>query len=770
MIRLRRTVLWTAVFALGTASGMCPAQEAAPVTPETSAATEAQAPADAPQEPESADAIPVVPEPSEPSEAAPSVSAEVTEEASPPEAPAPPKKVNALSSPIVELEESFASGDLEAAVDALERAVGPWGWSPHPQLAHLEVTGLRLAQTLAESERPSAAIRVLSALGRAGRNPVNYLYRLQEDLAPELRAKLWPEQPYLILTDFRHRPEKVFKRSLDAQNRETVASTLDTEAAQARIELGPSVLGGRCWYTLPTTGLEVSAKPFRLTAAVHCEPACVPHLILRFWLDDTKTTASMIVENSEEGPDGWRHFDTDTESLYVWEQIKWTSGATAKDPSVLDIGIDLPEGPALTCLVKDIRIALPVNWQELPERPVEADLPPDRYVPLKTALPETASSLEEAIEQLEAIGYVGSTKVPAARAAQFVYHDSARAFQGHTLYTSAHEAVACLIDMDGKEVHRWTGDYEALWEGEVPPGAHKQRNWRHVRLLEDGGLLAIHEGRALLRLDKDSKVLWAKLEGFHHDLDVTGDGRIYALKREAKVIPRLHDRDPVLEDSLAVLGPDGEEIQSLSLLECFERSDYAPMFSGRLKKSGDIFHTNTVEVLDGRLAERCAAFKKGNVLVSPRELECIAVVDPEQKKVVWALSGMWLQQHSPTVLDNGHMLLFDNLGLFSARRGGERASRVIEFDPFTQEVAWEYRGTREAPFFTATSGLCQRLPNGNTLITETQRGRIFEVTKEGDVVWEMYNPHRVGERGHFLATVHVGMRIGPDFPLSWLAL
>jgi hypothetical protein len=37
-------------------------------------------------------------------------------------------------------------------------------------------------------------------------------------------------------------------------------------------------------------------------------------------------------------------------------------------------------------------------------------------------------------------------------------------------------------------------------------------------------------------------------------------------------------------------------------------------------------------------------------------------------------------------------------------------------------------------------GSAQRLPNGNTLITEASFGRFFEVTKEGEIVWDYVNP------------------------------
>ncbi|MHC4720712.1 MAG: arylsulfotransferase family protein, partial [Planctomycetota bacterium] len=43
-------------------------------------------------------------------------------------------------------------------------------------------------------------------------------------------------------------------------------------------------------------------------------------------------------------------------------------------------------------------------------------------------------------------------------------------------------------------------------------------------------------------------------------------------------------------------------------------------------------------------------------------------------------------------------------------------------------------------FFSKRRGSCQRLPNGNTLITESDEGRVFEITRGGETVWEFYEP------------------------------
>ena len=51
------------------------------------------------------------------------------------------------------------------------------------------------------------------------------------------------------------------------------------------------------------------------------------------------------------------------------------------------------------------------------------------------------------------------------------------------------------------------------------------------------------------------------------------------------------------------------------------------------------------------------------------------------------------------------------------------------------------------------------MPNGNTLICESDCGRIFEVTGEGDVVWDYYSPFLGGQ----LVNVYRATRYPPEF-------
>ena len=109
--------------------------------------------------------------------------------------------------------------------------------------------------------------------------------------------------------------------------------------------------------------------------------------------------------------------------------------------------------------------------------------------------------------------------------------------------------------------------------------------------------------------------------------------------------------------------------------------------------------------------------------------------------------------HHPTYLDSGCILLFDN----GAHRRGVNHSRVIEVDPKTNAVTWEYRGDPRISFYSYNISGAERLPNGNTLISEGAPGRIFEVTLLGEMVWEYINPFTVQRSSGILQGTEAGV-------------
>jgi hypothetical protein len=83
-------------------------------------------------------------------------------------------------------------------------------------------------------------------------------------------------------------------------------------------------------------------------------------------------------------------------------------------------------------------------------------------------------------------------------------------------------------------------------------------------------------------------------------------------------------------------------------------------------------------------------------------------------------------------------------------------------------TVWEYRGTPQTPLASWTCGTAHRLPNGNTLITESDNGHAVEVTHDGRVAWEFYNPYRVVTDQTYIASLFEMHRIDPGYSLDWL--
>jgi hypothetical protein len=153
-------------------------------------------------------------------------------------------------------------------------------------------------------------------------------------------------------------------------------------------------------------------------------------------------------------------------------------------------------------------------------------------------------------------------------------------------------------------------------------------------------------------------------------------------------------------------------------------------------------------VLSRSLAPRFPLFKAGQVLISLRSPNLLAVLDRESRSVVWAALGIWRGQHDAEFLDNGNLLLFDN-------HGSSRGSRVLEYDPRTQAFPWCYDGEGDR-FLALTRGMKQRLPNGNTLIVDPDGGRLLEVTQTRERVWDCRLPLPPG------ASIAAALRYAPD--------
>ena len=384
---------------------------------------------------------------------------------------------------------------------------------------------------------------------------------------------------------------------------------------------------------------------------------------------------------------------------------------------------------------------------------------------------------------LESLAYGTAFNAPSG-ARGVTVPDPARVADGYNLYSSGHGPAAFLMNMSGRVLYEWQMDRNTVWPQLAGVDRRKpNRYFARVRLFENGDLLAMYQYTGVIKLDRNSRLLWAHQGWNHHGFDVDEQGCIYLLGRDfdehGRPAPGSLEEPPpkrmvggrwVFDENITVLSADGGLLYTISLIDCLENSRFAPLldpakYPGRSEPI-DLLHPNSLQVLDGRHADRSPAFKKGNILTSLRDLSTIAIIDPEAKKVVWAMSHGWRGQHDAALLANGRMLLFNN---FSRPIGGDpqdQRSQVMEFDPLTQQVTWSYGRAASTGMFSALFGASQRLPNGNTLITESDDGRAIEVAPDGQIVWEFNNPHTAGPKDELVAVIPKVFRVSSDQP--WL--
>ena len=342
-----------------------------------------------------------------------------------------------------------------------------------------------------------------------------------------------------------------------------------------------------------------------------------------------------------------------------------------------------------------------------------------------------------------------------------VRHDPSAAFAGYTVYTSGHSANAVLVDMQGNELHRWEAPFSTIWpdathvSGRVPD---KLIHIRRVHIYPNGDLLALYEtnidtpfGYGLAKLDRNSKPIWTYDANAHHDFSIGDDGTIYVLTQDIRTaaVPGWEQlRTPVLEEFIALVSPEGRELKRISLLNALVGTPFLRA-KAVIGANGDMIHSNTVHPVSEGFAAQHNGFSAGDLMVCLRNLNLVAVVSPRTGKVVWATTGPWHFPHDPDPLDNGRIMIFDNV-FAGGLTGG---SRIVEFDPAKGRVTWTYGGNDSQALRSDVRATSQLLPNGNVLICESDYGRILEVTRDGRVVWEYINPVRGSENRELIAIV-----------------
>ncbi len=352
-----------------------------------------------------------------------------------------------------------------------------------------------------------------------------------------------------------------------------------------------------------------------------------------------------------------------------------------------------------------------------------------------------------------------------------------------------------LIDMDGNVVRSWPHPgVPAVFVDPALAGGAKG----HVLLQTadaPGGTGGGAEGIGNLSIgevDWSDKVVWewgkdgpAGGAHQHHDLHRLPNGDTLILAKEETRLAGFASPKQLV-DVIYEVSPAGKLVWRWSVADHLDELGFTPAEMALVKaaRQPDFLHVNDMKPLGpNHWAEaRDARFAPDNIVFSSREANISAIIDKKSGHIVWRLgpdyprppgppsrtlprpTGQISGQHDVQMIPEGlvgagNIMMFDNqggAGYPPAPLNALAGSRVIEIDPVTKQVVWQYDGASShmagTSFYSGFISSARRLPNGNTLIDEGINGRIFQVTRTGEIVWEYVNPDFV--------------QLGPNAPKS----
>lgn len=330
-----------------------------------------------------------------------------------------------------------------------------------------------------------------------------------------------------------------------------------------------------------------------------------------------------------------------------------------------------------------------------------------------------------------------------------------------------------LVDLYGKPVHSWNTNHQALYsllkkDGklltvmEIP---------KYSQLYPPGGNTGI-----IQELDWNSKVVWEyKNERMHHDIAPLPNGNV-AVAMWEKIPDETASQlqggadGSVLptgvkwSDEIVELDRNGKAVWSWHSHEHMDPS--VDIITPLMPQYAWSF-INGLKYMDKNPIDGSPAY-----LASMRSISTVAIIRKSDGEIIWrSPKGMLNGQHDPTLLANGNILVFDN-GLDRIPAPFTMyGSRAVEINPKTNKMVWQFDGGTgvidKVKFNSPIVGGAQRLPNGNTLITDGARGHLFEVTQKGELVWDFVSTYTTEKTGAFPNTFLFKTRRYGESEINW---
>ena len=415
--------------------------------------------------------------------------------------------------------------------------------------------------------------------------------------------------------------------------------------------------------------------------------------------------------------------------------------------------------------------------------------------------------------------------------------NTSKSFNGYTLFAPKHNNMIYLIDNQGRKVHQWKSDYEPGQTVYLKPNGNllhccftKNRGFTGGG---EGGRIEEFDwdGKLIWEFTYSSNQYLS-----HHDIAPLPNGNILMLVVEKKSLdecisagfnPEQLRDGQLYPDSIVEVQPTYP--QGGKIVWQWHVWDHLIQDFDRTKANyGDVAkHPELIDVdCNGR---GISAFwnhmnsisynaKLDQILLSVRGCNEIWIIDhstnqneakshsggrqgkggdliyrwgnPAAYKLGNMQNKQLIQQHDAQWIPDGypgagHITIFNN----GYERGYSSIEEIIPpidasghyllevGKPYGPEKpTWHYEAKKRTDFFSTEISGAHRLPNGNSLICAGVLGNLFEVTPQGETVWQYINPMVRGGilaqgevsgkdvRGHQFNAVFKVHHYAPDYP------
>jgi hypothetical protein len=329
---------------------------------------------------------------------------------------------------------------------------------------------------------------------------------------------------------------------------------------------------------------------------------------------------------------------------------------------------------------------------------------------------------------------------------------------GLSLYNGPNGTVY-LLGLDGRLVNQWgTPDEQIRWAKPV-----FDDRGDILALTGDvfvpGYNIPVPDKMVQFDVDGNRFFEWGNFElsraeflALHHDMQRLPNGNTLIICLAIVNEPSISPDNTLLDDCLIEVDWSGNIVWEWYTFEHFVEFEFTDEARQLISDAGgDWAHANSVSIIPQN-DHSDPAFTPGNIMVSYRQLNTIIIIDRQSGQIVWKLGpndNKTIGQHHAHMIEQGrpgagNIIAFDN-GLTAGYPPVSRPfSQVVEINPITRAIVWRYNASYSGfavwDFYSPIISGAQRLENGNTMITEGTKGRLIEVTTDGELVWEYYNP------------------------------